>query len=449
MNSVTRIPCPHFLHIPHALRSIIATLQSNGFSAYLVGGCVRDGLLGKAIKDYDIATSATPQQILDIFAHSTFSPLPIGIKFGTIALYHRQSKQQYEVTTFRTDGAYNDNRKPDSVHFINDLEGDLLRRDFSINALACEVNDKDCCIIDYVGGLKDLKRRKIACVGNPDVRFCEDSLRILRALRFSATLGFEITKCTHNAIMRNMQLLSNLSAQRIASELDKMLVGRNFVSVFKKYSAIFVYIFTQYCQSGAIKNDSIKTICKDLSRFNGLKQEILLFARWACVLALIERHQSGRAGQVLENLKYSNAFIKKLTLFVRFYEVDLGIKKQSKLRIVLKQILREMGDKTGSEFITIKMCLMKKKHAISVKTALSVALKECFSLQGLCINGDDLRALGLNGKQIGEVLEMLLQEVICEKCVNKKKVLRLRAKKVTKKMVNTTGFEPATPTMSR
>ena len=429
MNSIMQvIPCD--FHIPHALRDIIEILHSKGFSAYLVGGCVRDGLLKKAIKDYDIATCALPNEIMEIFHTSAFSPIPIGIKFGTIALYHKQSKQQYEVTTFRTESAYNDNRKPDSVEFVDDLKKDLLRRDFSINALACEVRGKHCFVIDYVGGLRDLKKQKIVCVGNAKQRLSEDALRILRALRFSATLGFRIQKHTHNALVQNTPLLLNLSAQRIASELDKIFIAKHFVRVFKAYSDIFAFILHTYCRIDTLKNVKIQAISKDLSRFKNVKQDILLSARWVCILAFVQKHQNACAKQILENLKYPNAFIRKIVAFAQFYEVDLTPKRDKQLRIALKNLLHKMGVKNTSEFLCIKMCLMKKKHIMRVKSAFSVARKECFNLQGLCVRGDDLSALGLNGRQIGAALEQLLLEVINQKCKNTKKSLLSRAKKL-------------------
>lgn len=417
------------LRISKAAKSIVSTLESKGFSAYLVGGCVRDTLLGKRIKDYDIATSATPNEVMDIFSDSVFFCIPVGAQFGTIALCHKDTKQQYEVTTFRTDGFYKDNRKPDTVAFINDIQQDLLRRDFSINALAYQVG-RTSCIIDYVGGLKDLKKQKIVCVGNPNVRFNEDSLRILRALRFSATLGFSIQKRTHKSLMQNTQLLRNLSAERIASELDKMLVGKDFVRVFKTYNDIFVFIFSKYCHISGLASNEMQHIAKDLSRFKGLKEDILLCARWACILAFVEKHKNGGAGQILQCLKYPNAFAKKILLFVRFYDVDIAIKQDRKLRIALKNLLREMGVEVASEFIAFKMRVMKKKHIVRLKKAFDVVSKECFNLQRLCIKGDDLSVLNLSGKQIGTMLEILLQEVINDKCANQKEVLITRATKI-------------------
>ena len=197
---------------------IIKRLRSSGYEAYFVGGCVRDTLLERSIHDWDITTSALPEQILSCFEHC----VPTGIKHGTVTVFY--DRFEAEVTTFRTDGNYSDSRHPEQVTFVRSLAEDLARRDFTINAMAM---DEDGSIIDLYGGTEDLRRKLIRCVGEPNLRFREDALRMLRALRFSAQLGFDIETETREAICMNAHLSEHLSAERVRDEMEKTLCSPN------------------------------------------------------------------------------------------------------------------------------------------------------------------------------------------------------------------------------
>ena len=208
-------------------------IKDNGFQAYLVGGCVRDSLLGIEPLDYDVTTSALPSQIIDIFSNCKI--IPTGIKHGTVTVIYKNIP--FEVTTFRTDGMYLDNRHPDSVNFTNELKDDVSRRDFTINSICFDDE-----VVDYYNGIEDLNNKIIKSVGDPLVRFEEDALRIIRALRFSVKLGFDIDSNTSNAIHKKKHLLNNVSIERINSEMDKMFMY-NCEIIVKKYYDIFEVIF--------------------------------------------------------------------------------------------------------------------------------------------------------------------------------------------------------------
>jgi len=205
------------IFIPNNVKNIIDKFYKNNFRAFMVGGCVRDSLLKTNPKDYDITTSALPDETINLFEKT----IPTGLQHGTVTVLI--NKEPYEVTTFRTDGDYKDNRRPDSVSFVSDIVEDLSRRDFTINALAYNQYEG---LIDCFNGLKDIKSKIIKCVGNPDKRFNEDALRMLRAIRFSCQLDFLIEPETYESIKRNYKLVENISAERIRDELCKILTSK-------------------------------------------------------------------------------------------------------------------------------------------------------------------------------------------------------------------------------
>ena len=206
------------IFIPNDVKFIINTLYENNFEGFMVGGCVGDSLLNILPKDYDITTSAKPEETLGLFDKT----IPTGLKHGTITVLINNAP--YEVTTYRSEGEYLDNRRPSSVEFVYNIKEDLSRRDFTINALA--YNDK-LGLIDYFNGIDDLNNKLIRCVGDPDTRFKEDALRMLRAIRFSCQLDFTIESTTFDAIIKNSKLINNISKERIRDELCKILISNN------------------------------------------------------------------------------------------------------------------------------------------------------------------------------------------------------------------------------
>jgi tRNA nucleotidyltransferase/poly(A) polymerase len=221
------------IELPEAVRAIIAALEASGFEAYAVGGCVRDSLLGLTPKDWDINTSALPEETKACFKQCRI--IETGSKYGTVALMF--DDRLYEVTTYRADGKYKDRRRPDTVRFVNVLKRDLARRDFTVNAMAYHPKTG---LTDYYGGRQDLAEKKIKCVGNPDKRFGEDALRIMRALRFASVMGFSVEEGTSAAIFRNMEALDAISAERLTDELLKLTAGDGYARILSEYKPVLI-----------------------------------------------------------------------------------------------------------------------------------------------------------------------------------------------------------------
>ena len=210
---------------------LIETIEKAGFEAYQVGGCVRDFFMKRKCDDIDITTSAKPGDLEKILAENNIKYIETGLKHGTVTAVF--DGDNFEITTYRTDGEYIDNRHPENVSFVSNIDEDLSRRDFTINAIAYNPNKDE--IVDLFGGRDDIENKKIKAVGDPDRRFKEDALRIMRAIRFSSTLGFEIEENTKAALFRNKELLKNVSAERIFTELSKLLLGDNVFDVLLQY----------------------------------------------------------------------------------------------------------------------------------------------------------------------------------------------------------------------
>ena len=224
------------IHIPPFAAAVIGKLCADGYEAYAVGGCVRDTMLGRAPNDWDVTTSALPETTLSLFSCADgFKAVPTGIAHGTVTVI--SGGEPVEVTTFRVDGKYSDHRRPDSVGFTGRLEEDLARRDFTINAMAYS---PERGLIDPYGGERDLGDRIIRCVGEPERRFDEDALRILRALRFASTLGFEIDDQTAEAAVRLRALILDISRERVSAELEKLLSGVDVVNILLGYEPVFL-----------------------------------------------------------------------------------------------------------------------------------------------------------------------------------------------------------------
>lgn len=222
------------INLPAAIKEIISVLERNDFIAFVVGGCVRDSILGRTPHDWDICTSATPNELIRVF--DGYDCIKVGLQFGTLSVRIRE--EVFEVTTFRSDGDYSDGRHPDSVALAGSLEEDLQKRDFTINAMA--YSDKEG-LVDVVGGLQDLQDGVIRCVGNAEKRFQEDALRILRAIRFATVLNFRIDQSVCDAIHSQYTRLRNVSIKRVNNEFCKMIVCPNFGSMLLEYSNVFSF----------------------------------------------------------------------------------------------------------------------------------------------------------------------------------------------------------------
>ena len=377
-------------NIPQEAVTALEVLERNGFEAYLVGGCVRDFLLGRIPNDYDITTNALPDQIIEIF--SDYHTIPTGIKHGTVTVIIK--KFQIEITTYRKDSTYSDNRHPDSVEFTPSLKEDLARRDFSMNGMAMNFNQD---ITDIYNGREDMKNHIVKCIENPDRRFDEDALRILRALRFASQLDFKIEKNTSDSIHKNAENLKNISAERINAELEKLIAGKNPYYILKKYEDVIKVFMPEYSYSESILKKNIDS---------------QLIRRSAFFLNIKSVYD------IMKRLKYSNKDINDTVKLIEYFNADISSK--SALKIILKNIGTEL---TENLLDFRNACGQDTSHS---EKLLDEILKnnECYLISQLDINGRDLMLMGFSGIQTGKILNTLLEKVINDEIENNKTALK-------------------------
>ena len=375
------------ISIPKDVKYIIDTFYNNGYEAFMVGGCIRDILLNRTPMDYDIATSAPPEITEKLFKKT----IPTGIEHGTITVLI--DKNPYEVTTYRTEGTYSDNRKPDSVTFISDIKEDLARRDFTINAFA--YNDRKG-LLDYFSGNTDLNRKLIKCVGNPDKRFKEDALRMLRAIRFSAQLNFNIDEKTFAAIKVNSSSIQNISKERIRVELSKTLLSNNAFS-------------------GMIKLEESKLL-KEILPYNlNLDNSIdkvnpNISSRLAFIFLNLE---PSLVESIMRDLTFDkNTMNKVISLTSSFKDIKSPDSKADCKRLIIK-----VGKDNIFDLINIYESI-NSKSVPDITNLVKEILdsNEVLYIKDLAIKGNDLiKELDITpGKILGELLNHLLNEVINE-----------------------------------
>ena len=372
--------------IPQSVAAVMEKINAAGQEAYLVGGCVRDAYRRHLPHDYDITTSALPEEMLRIFAGERI--IPTGLQHGTVTVLTADGP--VEVTTFRQDGDYTDHRHPDGVTFTRSLREDLARRDFTMNAMAL---DRNGALIDPFGGREDLDRGLIRCVGEAERRFEEDALRILRGLRFAARLGFSLEEETARAMAAKKQLLKEIAAERIFAELCGLLAGEYAAEVLEEYGTVLLPVLPE-----------LKLDARALSVLKKLPQEPAL--RLAALL-------SSEDGGVLNRLKVSNAFREEVLLLLR--ERDAFCPPE---RIAVRRRMSALG---AMSFITL--CRYQQAEDCLLIAERLLEEGACLSVQQLAVTGRDLMALGLKGPSIGEALARLLEQVIEEKLPNEREAL--------------------------
>lgn len=427
-------------------KTAIEILKSKGFEAFLIGGSVRDFVMGLPIGDIDITTNATPEEVKQVFAD--FRVIETGIKHGTVTVLI--NNEPLEITTYRSEGTYSDNRHPDSVTFSKSLADDVVRRDFTMNGIAYDF-DNDFC--DLVGGLQDIKNHTIRCIGNAETRFNEDALRILRAMRFSAVLGFEIETETKKAIHKCKDLLKNISAERIREEFTKLICGKNAYSVFQEFSdVITVFIpeisecvgfeqknrhhcFDVYTHTlKAVEKSSNNPIIRLALFFHDIgKPSVAHFDEKG------EQHyyshpkkSAEMTEKIMTRLRFDNETKNKVVTLVRMHDSPIMVNDMTKPdRKRLKKIMSQIGVDLIFDLIEIKYCDNSAqnpeyfrgedfyKETRNIVNEI-INEKECFSIKHLTIDGNDLIALGFKGKKIGETLEKCLTAVIDGKVENEK-----------------------------
>ena len=370
---------------PKYVRKILITLQSRGHSAYLVGGCVRDMLLGVHPQDWDICTGALPEDVMEIFPVAR----PTGIRHGTVTV--TVDKRQVEVTTFRAEGAYADHRHPDSVSFVGDLTADLSRRDFTMNAMALA---PDGLLVDPFGGAEDIKNRCIRCVGNPTLRFEEDALRMFRALRFAARLDFEIEPATLAAMGKKSALASELAAERVRDEVEKILLTKRPETVC---TLIELGMLDRYLLRRVLRRE-------ELGRIALLPKKAL--ERWAALCCLLIASGS---------IDSAEAFLLSLRLDSRTLRccascTDMLRQPKPGSRAEWKRLLHRSGVDAVSCAALCRDALWGGSCFKELKSILKSG--ECFSMKHLAVDGDDLVELGFKGRELGDMLSFLLDYVM-------------------------------------
>lgn len=379
--------------MPQNINFVLDTLIKNGHDAYIVGGCVRDLLCGKTPHDYDIATSALPKETQVLFKKT----IATGLKHGTVTVVVNNTP--IEVTTFRTENIYTDSRHPESVNFVTDIKQDLARRDFTVNAICYNHYDG---LIDCFGGQNDIKNKTLKAVGDAKTRFSEDALRILRLFRFAATLQFDIEKNTFDAAIKCAQLLKNISAERIFTELKKSAMGDN-VSVIA--SLLKTDCLADYC----ITNNNLEKI-NNLSGDENLRTFALLHLT------------STDLTKTLNSLKCSNTFKDYCTKMVHLIKNGMNSDK-----ISIKKALNYADYHIVCDTLNYFKHILKVDVSKHTKTLNEIKLNnEPYKISHISITGNDILALGFDGKTVGEKLEFLLQEVIKNPDINtREKLLNL------------------------
>lgn len=433
---------------------IITVLEGNGFEAYAVGGCVRDSILGIEPKDWDICTSAFPNETINCFEGHTI--IKTGIDHGTVTLI--LDGIPFEITTFRIDGSYSDNRHPDSVAFVRNIQKDLQRRDFTINAMAYS---KRTGIIDYFGGREDIYKRLIRCVGNPGKRFNEDGLRILRGLRFASRFGFSIEDKTAHAIIKNAKLLNNIAAERIFSELKQFLTGRHVYNLLTDFAEVFAEILPEikpmfgfdqrnpyHCYDVWIHTvKAVESAPPDAT----IRLALLLHDIGKPSSFTVDENGTGHfyghpnvsekiASVILKRLKADKKTTDDVLLLVKKHDVIIEENKKSVRRSIVK-----MGTKNFEKLLIVKRCdamgqaeeVRKPKllYLERIKAIYNELLREeqCFKLADLKVNGNDIISQGIpRGKRVGEILELLFNMVVNEEIENNREILLKKVNEIKK-----------------
>ena len=432
------------LQLPDSVSWLLARLNAAGYAAYVVGGCVRDALLSRQPKDWDVCTSALPEEMQRVF-HGCHV-VETGLKHGTLTVVLEHVP--YEITTFRVDGAYTDHRHPDGVIFVTDVRADLARRDFTVNAMAYHPAEG---LVDAFDGREDLARGIIRCVGDPTERFTEDALRILRALRFAAVYGFKVDAATAAAAHALRGTLSLVAAERVRVELAKLLCGGACGSVLRADRDILAQImpelapmfdFDQHTPHHRydVWEHTVRAVESapptEVMRLTMLLHDAGKPASFT-MDASGEGHAYGHAAvsrrlaeQALTRLKVDRATFDRVLTLVEHHDIALSCEKK-----LLRRRLNQFGEEIVRQLIAVQRADQLAKDTVpeaeiiawadQLSTALDAVLSEapCFTLRDLAVNGRDMLSLGVSGKQVGVLLQTLLESVMDERLPNDRAAL--------------------------
>ena len=440
--------------LPVCVASALRRLNDNGFEAYCVGGCVRDYIMGIQPHDFDITTAATPQEVTECFKDCRV--IETGIQHGTVTVV--LDGEMLEITTFRTDGTYSDGRHPDNVSFTRNLTQDLARRDFTVNAMAY---NPEVGIVDPFGGREHIKEKIISCVGDANTRFSEDALRIMRALRFSSVLGFEIAQSTADAALGKTPMLDKISTERIYAELMKLLCGKNAEKVLLGFPEIISRIIPELAPCVGFdqktkyhKYDVYTHIVKSVAYCDNIpvvRLAALLHDIAKPVCFFVDSKGIGRshghqekgaemAKNILKRLHSDNKTIATVTALIARHDIRMAPD-----RLWVKRLISE----TSFEFARLLMKLRRgdilahadicndPSYTYEVESVIDDLEKQnaCLFTKDLAISGIDLMDMGFSkGKIIGEVLAELLDDVITETLPNTRQALTNKALEILKKV---------------
>ena len=434
------------INIPADANELIHTLQNNGHSAYIVGGCVRDSILGRTPHDYDICTSATPSEMLEIFKDKKI--IETGLQHGTVTVV--VNGEPYEITTYRIDGIYSDNRRPDTVAFTDKLVEDLRRRDFTINAMA--YNDEEG-LIDPFNGMEDIKYKKISCVGFAEDRFGEDALRILRAIRFATQLEFAIMPDTDWEIHKQYKNLENISIERINSEFCKIASSDDFCVELLLYKDVFSLFIPELKDMFDFPQNNPWHIWDVFGHtihaveYCDSDDLVVRLAVFFHDFGKPHSYQDGEDGirhfkghgkvsadmtdSIMKRLRFDNETRNNVVELVYYHDATFEVGKK-----YVKRWLNKIGEKQFRRLLQVKKADNKAqnlelssdriKELSEIEALIDEVLQEdeCFSLKDVAVNGKDLIGVGYKtGKELGNTLNKLLQLVIDGDCPNEKEKL--------------------------
>lgn len=434
--------------IPPFVRYVLTTLEAAGFEAYCVGGCVRDLLLRRTPGDWDMTTSARPEQTMALFGNCA---LPTGLKHGTVTVCSGMNR--VETTTFRTDGAYADHRHPEQVTFTDSLQEDLSRRDFTVNAMAIELAGR---LHDPFHGREDLKNGVLRCVGEPEKRFSEDALRILRCLRFAAVLDFTVERETAAAMENCRELLREIAPERVREELTKLLCGPSAAAVLRHFPQIVGTVLPEVLPMLGFDQRNPHH-CYDvwehtLHAMEAAPPTPLL--RWTVLFhdmgkpecfALDEKgigHFMGHgvvsrriAEGAMNRLRFDGESRARIAELVEWHDHRVQTEKG------VRRMLNRFGEEDFRNLLDIQradnMGQAKKFHyrqqdidRVEALLNAELARGSCFTLKQLAINGNDLKPLGYRGPELGRVLQMLLDRVMDGRLSNNREDLLAEAEKL-------------------
>ena len=440
-----------FIGYPEYVETALRLLDESGFVAFAVGGCIRDSIMGKKPDDWDITTSSTPEDTMEVF--KDYRVIPTGIKHGTITVII--DGVHLEITTMRIDGEYHDSRRPDNVEFTTDIEQDLSRRDFTVNSMAY---NQSSGLIDPFSGNQDIEAGIIRCVGNPDTRFNEDALRIMRALRFASVLDFTIEAETEKSIRKNAHLLANVANERIRVELIKLLRGNGVERILNEYKDVIFTIIPELKETDGFEQNTPFHLFDVWTHTTKVVANVINTAelRLAALLHDIGKpqkfytdengvaHFKGHpelsaqiAFDIMKRLRFSNAEISKVCDIIRLHDTRPNGSKSRITKLcseyscsIVRQALELMRSDTAGknpEYYENDML----SYSIAEKQIDEIEQSDaCLKISDLKVNGKEIMALGFSGREIGNILNKLLELVIAEKTENKKEALLATAKKI-------------------